>query len=348
MNGNPRNRNVAPPKQINRIAAPIQVTPNQNQTPNQQVPQQVNTGIQNPGVNPQVMRVNTGVQNPQIAPQAQVSALAQAAQNQSIRGNNAKKKAFVKLEHDPSTMIFITILLIILAVLCAFVFYIILPRIEANKKERLDFNDGTTTTVAPVVNRVEIKSLNINNGNAITSAGNYTVDNTFTVTTTSNLNGGIDISINNNNVTSTKKIFGTVGRIDEIIIMALADGDVRNNRLVIYDKNGALIKEVKNFEGADGMLLTNERNGYNFSGNSIIVLASRVKDNKIILSNEPGVVDGIDICDKNLLASKNISDSFMVIGSYSITYKGNNEFSDPFSVNNVTLLEYRDSNNFCR
>lgn len=346
MNGNPKNRNVAPPKQINKIAAPIQVTPTQqvNQTSQVSQPQvnQVNTGISNP----QVRQVNTGVMPQPVNTQVATSALAQAAQNQSVRGNNVKKRNNIIKEYDPSTMIFVTILLIILAVLCAFIFYVILPRIEANSQP-VEYNDGSTTTISPVSVVPTIKTNSINNGNAVTSAGTYTIDSSFTITTSANGNS-IDVNINGNKVTSTKKIFSNIGRVDDVIILILADGDIRSNRVVIYDKNASLVKEIKQFEDVDGMLLLNEPSGYIFSSNNLILLASRVNNNKIILNSEFGSVDGIDLCNFEELQNNKISDSFMVMASYSLSYEGNNEFASPYKINDVTLQEYRDSNNLCR
>lgn len=351
MNGNPKNRNVAPPKQINRIAAPIQVTPTNNgqvnQVNNVQNVQQVQTNQVNMGaVNPTIVAVNTNPQQVQNQIATPTSALAQAAQNQSVRGANAVKKKNILKEHDPSTMIFVTILLIILACLCAFIYYVILPRIEASKNQ-IEFNDATTVPVTASPKIPAIQTSSINNGNIVTDTGTYPIDTVFTLTTT-NTGANIDISINGTKVTSTKKLLSTIGRVDDLIVLILADGNIRSNRVVIFDKNASLIKEINHIENADGMLLLEEMSGYIFSSNNLILVTSRIKNNQIILSSELGSTEGIDICNVEELHNNNINDDFMVMGNYSLSYNGNNSFSDPIRINSVTLQEYRDSNKLCR
>ncbi len=326
-NGNLKNRNVAPPKQINRVAAPIQVTPNNNLN---------NQGMNVNQVNP-VNTVNTAMPT---------SSLAQAAQNQSVRGANVKKQKNVTKEHDPSTMVFITILLIILAGLCAFIFYVILPRIEASKN-KIEYNDITTVPPTGVTVVTPFKTSTLNNGNMITTTGNYVVDESFNIVTTDTGNG-IDLTINGVKVTTTKKIYPTLGRVDDFIVLILADGEIRSNRVVIYDKNGNTIKEVRNINNAEGMLLLEDPSGYIFSSNNLIMIASRVRDTTIILDDNAGSTEGIDLCDVMTLQDKRIDNNFIVMANYTLSYKGNNEFGDPFKINEVTLQEYRDSNELCR
>ncbi len=333
MNGNPNNRNAAPPKQINRIAVPIQVTPQNNQQ------SQINQAGQT---------VNPNAPQTQVIKQPQQSALAQAAQNQSVRGFNAKKQTNVVKEYDPSTMIFVVVLLIILACLCAFIFYVILPRIEANKK--LSEAASTTpkrytTTSIKIID--PFKTTNLNNGNPITSTFSYAIDNDFNLSTIDTGNG-IEVFINSNKVTTTKRIFSKIGRVDEFIVLILADGDVRNNRVVIYDKSAKLIREIKRINNVDGMLLYDDASGYIFNNNTLVILASRVKNDKIILNNEFGSVDGFSLCDEEKLQENNINDNYLVMARYLLTYNGNSEFSDLVKINNVSLQEYRDSNNLCR
>ncbi len=221
MNENPNNRSGIPQKQINRVVAPIQVDQNGNK-------------VEAPAAQPKI--VNTSIR-------------------EVVNSNGAPKlpPEKPKKEHDQTNTVFAVVLLIILACVCGFVFYIIVPR-YLEKENRLRYNDGTTTKYADVddTQNYTFKSVRINEGAKITTTGTFVVDNDFQIATVAN-GSTMSVSINGKQVATVKAIIPTVGRVDDLLIMLFNDGNARQNRVVAYDKTGNSVLDLRNIEGVDGI-----------------------------------------------------------------------------------------------
>lgn len=316
MNENPNNRSGIPQKQINRVVAPIQVDSNGNKIEAQEVvqPKIVNTSIRE-------------VVNPNGTP--------------SLPPEKPKK------EHDQTNTVFAVVLLIILACVCGFVFYIILPRNE-EKENRLRYNDGTTTkyVASEDVTNYSFKSTRINEGAKVTTTNTFVIDNDFQIATVAN-GSTMSVSINGKQVATVKAIIPTIGRVDDLIIMLFNDGNARQNRVVAYDKNGNSVLDIRNIEGVDGMIPLGDVSSFIVNTNSFVVIASRAVGNNLVLSNTYGELSGTSVCDSDNLTSTGISDEYMVVGTFAIEYKGNHEFSNPTNITSVNLGEYKSSNRYC-
>lgn len=315
MNENPNNRSGIPQKQINRVVAPIQVDANGQKIETQnQAPKIVNTSVRE-------------VVNP--------------------NGTPTLPKEKPKKEHDQTNTVFIVVLLIILACVCGFTFYVLVPR-YLEKENRLRYNDATTTKyVANDDKTFTFKSARINEGVKVTTTGNFAIDNDFNISTVAN--GSIlNISINGKQVTATKALIPTIGRIDDLIIMLLNDGNARQNRVVVYDKTGTSILEIRNIEGVEGMLLLGDTSSLIVNTNSFVILASRAVGNNLVLDNTYGNITGTSVCDNDALSGVGVSDEYMVLGTYSIEYKGNHEFGSPTNITSVNLGEYKLTNRYCQ
>lgn len=317
MNEFPNNRSGLPTKQINRVVTPIQLDQNGNriEVSPTGVSETVNTSIRQDG-NP------NGISNLPLEK--------------------------TKKEHDPTNTVFVIILLIILACVCAFTFYVIVPRYLA-KENRLQYNDGTTTKYATIdiSNTYKFKSARINEGVKVITTGTFPVDNDFQIETIAS-ESGLNLSINGHQVTTTKSIGPTIGRIDDLIIMLLNDGNARQNRVVAYDKLGNNILEIKNIEGVGGMLPLGDVSSLVINSNSFVILASRALGNTLILSNTYGEVTGTSVCDKDALTNLGVTDEYMVVGVFAIQYKRHHEFSSPQNITHINLREYKTSNRYCQ
>ena len=84
-----------------------------------------------------------------------------------------------------------------------------------------------------------------------------------------------------------------------------------------------------------------------YSTASFIVSSSRVSGNNIILNNEFGNMNGLNICNYELLGEHNINESFSAISYYSLEYLGNHKFSKPTLISSISLGEYRSTSNLC-
>lgn len=316
MNENPNNRSGIPQKQINRVVAPIQVDQNGQKIENQEVvqPKIVNTSIRE-------------VVNPNGAP--------------TLPPEKPKK------EHDQTNTVFAVVLLIILACVCGFICYIILPR-NLEKENRLRYNDGTTTKYADVDNKEDysFKSIRINEGAKVTTTGVYVVDNDFRIETVGT-GSTISVSVNGKQVATVKALIPTVGRVDDLLIMLFNDGNARQNRVVAYDKTGNNVLDLRNIDGVDGMLLLGDISSLIINSNSLVILASRTVGNNLIMSNNYGELAGTSVCDADNLTRQGISDDYMVVGSFAIEYKGNHEFSSPKNITSVNLESYKQTNKYC-
>lgn len=315
MNENPNNRSGIPQKQINRVVAPIQVDQNGQriETPVTQ-PKIVNTSIR------EVVNPNGGPKLPPEKP---------------------------KKEHDQTNTVFVVVLLIILACVCGFVFYIIVPR-YLEKENRLRYNDGTTKKYADVDNNKNyaFKSIRINEGVKVTTTGTFAVDNDFQIATVAN-GSTMSVSINGKQVATVKAIIPTVGRVDDLLIMLFNDGNARQNRVVAYDKTGNNVLDLRNISGVEGMIPLGDVSSLIINSNAFVILASRTVGNNLILSDTYGELTGTNICEVDNLSGQGISDEYMVVGSFAIDYKGNHEFGTPTNITSINLGEYKSSNRYC-
>lgn len=315
MNENPNNRSGIPQKQINRVVAPIQVDANGQkiEQPKEEQPKIVNTSIRevvNPNGSPKVEEVKP------------------------------------KKEHDQTNTVFVVVLLIILACVCGFTCYIIIPR-YIEKRDRLRYNDATTTQYVDVdTETYSFKSVRINEGVKVTTTGSFTVDSNFQITTVAN-GSVLSLSVNGKQVTTTKSLVPTIGLVDDLIIMLLNDGNTRQNRVVIYDKSGTSVLEINNIEGVEGMLPLGDSSSIVINTNSLVILASRMVGTTLVMNSTYGEITGTNICEEDELSSINVGDDYMVLGSFAIEYLGNHEFSNPVNITSVNLRDYKSSNNYC-
>ncbi|MCX4364252.1 MAG: hypothetical protein OSJ70_00570 [Bacilli bacterium] len=316
MNENPNNRRGIPQKQINRVVAPIQVDANGNKVNTQDSvqPKIVNTSIRE-------------VVNPNGTP--------------SLPPEKKKK------EHDQTNTVFAVVLLIILACVCGFIFYIIVPR-QMEKENRLRYNDGTTKKYVASEDSTNYKfrSIRINEGIKVTTTNNFAIDNDFQIATVAN-GSTMSVSLNGKQVATVKAIIPTIGRIDDLIIMMFNDGNARQNRVIAFDKAGNNVLEIRNIEGVEGMIPLGDASSLIINANSIVILASRVVGNNLVLSDTYGEVTGVNVCDMDNLSKQGISDEYMVVGSFAIEYNGNHEFSKPTNITSIKLGDYKTSNKYC-
>ncbi len=249
------------------------------------------------------------------------------------------KRTKKRQDHDPSTMIFITVLLIILAILCAFAFFYVIPRYM--EQRQMSERTTTTTTTRRTNASSVITSLSINNGSVLNALGFYEVDDAFSLEL-NEATDGFNIAVNGVVVTQADEVMANVGRVDDIILFQVQNTDERFSRLLGVTTEGKIIYTLDYI--SDAMALLRDSSSVVYNRISFVALSSKIDGTKLFTKRDE---QPVDICDTAALSELGIDDNFVVMGNYSIEYLGNQEFATPVSISNVTLGEYKTVNNLC-
>lgn len=247
-------------------------------------------------------------------------------------------------EHDSTTAVFVVVLLIILACLVAFIFLYIVPKYLEAKSKEYHYNDATTTTSVFVNNILEQYTLSNDiyiSNDSVFNVGDYKIS-------LKNNGETRDILINDKAVVSADYLLPKVAIVDNLLIFVVQNKEIRTTKLLIVDSDANIVYELYNIKNNDGMVLMPDSSSIIFNSVSIVVIASRVNGNNLILDNTYGVKSGINICSSDALISHNIGDNFATIATYSFEYLGNKTFSDPTIIHSTNINEYIESNGICK
>lgn len=250
-----------------------------------------------------------------------------------------------EVEHDSTTAVFVVVLLIILACLVAFIFLYIVPRYLDAKSKEYYYNDATTTTSVFVDNMIEQYTLS--NETYISTDASFNVGNKILLGIKNN---GVnnDILVNNKVVASADYLLPRVAIVDDLLIFVIQNKELRTTKLLIADNEGKIVYELYNIKNNDGMVLMPDASSIIFNNVSVVVIASRVNGNNLILDNTYGVKNGINICSSEALLKHKVGDNFAAIATYSFEYLGDKKFSDPVIIHSTNINEYINSNNICK
>lgn len=261
--------------------------------------------------------------------------------------SEVEKKEIKKVnkEHDSSTMIFVVVLLIILACIVGFLFYYLIPRYVDSKK-KIEYNDKEKTTVV-VENNSTIATYTLSEELFINTEVSQKLSDTVTLSTKANGNV-LNVYLNEYLVAATNQLYSTVGIVDETVIIAVKNNAVRTTKLMLISTSGQVVKEYYNFGDSAGFTLMDGEASIIITPSSIIAVTSRINKNNLILKNDVGVTDGINVCDESELSNNNINGSFMVLANFSLKYEGKNKFSEPNKTASTDLHTYIFDNDLCQ
>lgn len=230
-------------------------------------------------------------------------------------------------EHDPSTAIFITIILIIIASFLFFIVYIYIP----NKKVIANI---PTKTTSEKKNKYYFNVIDISL-NDISTEFSYSL-NKFKINVVSG-NGKNQILVNNVNIGECDRLEPRVSIVDNILFLFLKNNLPRQNRLIGINEDGKIIVNLTGVNSLSGMSLEK----VSFNTDSINLEVSRIYDGKLILSSNFGDTTGSPLCN-----SKDSKD-LLVLGNYELSYKGNKEMNELVLISGSSISEYVKANNLC-
>lgn len=230
-------------------------------------------------------------------------------------------------EHDPSTAIFITIILIISAAFLFFIVYIYIP----NKKVIANI---PTKTTSEKKNKYYFNVIDISL-NDISTEFSYSL-NKFKINVVSG-NGKNQILVNNVNIGECDRLEPRVSIVDNILFLFLKNNLPRQNRLIGINEDGKIIVNLTGVNSLSGMSLEK----VSFNTDSINLEVSRIYDGKLILSSNFGDTTGSPLCN-----SKDSKD-LLVLGNYELSYKGNKEMNELVLISGSSISEYVKANNLC-
>ena len=228
-------------------------------------------------------------------------------------------------EHDPSTAIFITIILIIIAAFLFFIVYIYIP----NKKVIANI---PTKTTSEKKNKYYFNVIDISL-NDISTEFSYSL-NKFKINVVSG-NGKNQILVNNVNIGECDRLEPRVSIVDNILFLFLKNNLPRQNRLIGINEDGKIIVNLTGVNSLSGMSLEK----VSFNTDSINLEVSRIYDGKLILSSNFGDTTGSPLCN-----SKDSKD-LLVLGNYELSYKGNKEMNELVLISGSSISEYVKANN---
>ena len=244
-------------------------------------------------------------------------------------------------ETDKETLVFIIVMLIILGVLVGFICFYLLPDYLKEKEEE---TFSTTTTTAP--GRIEyypIAELTINNGNNVTSYNSFNIEDHFDLSFTNDDTKNY-VTVNGKYIADADILYPKVSTMDDLLIFQVGFEEERSMKLFIVDTAGNIVLEVYNISKVPGLALLS----VNYTSTTILVTLSRVSENKLFTSEEYRNPSAIDVCDTERLDAHKIKDSSIVVGTYSIAYKGDHKFDASKLVDSRNLSDYlKDTNNTC-
>lgn len=233
-------------------------------------------------------------------------------------GEKNETKTVEEKETDHSTIIFILTILIIIACFLFYIIYIYAPNnYYAKEKEQME-----TSAIKYYFNVLELAS------NDIDSPQEINVEN-FKINLVANENK-FDIIINNHKIGTFNKLNRKVAIVDNILFVYLKNNEPRQNKLIGYSLDNEIIYDLYNIENVGGMVIEDVV----FNPDTINIVASRIYDNRLILSSNYGDTVGRDLCLAN--ETKNI----LISGNYELTYQGNKKFNDLVKITGTYLEDY--------
>ena len=261
-----------------------------------------------------------------------------------IVNRDKKEMVIVKKEKKTGSMtsVLVVILLLILALIAFLLFYIIIP--EYLEESERSYEVNPTTTMPNTKENYPITSGLISDNSLVNTPGDYIINEEFKLSLV-NTGTGISVIVNGSFIDSTSYISNRFALLDDLIMINLIGNNNRTSKLYAVDLKGNIVYTLYNLT-EDGMLLNGDAD-IQYSTASFIVSSSRVSGNNIILNNEFGNINGLNICNYELLGEHNINESFSAISYYSLEYLGNHKFSKPTLISSISLGEYRSTSNLC-
>lgn len=261
-----------------------------------------------------------------------------------ITTNNNKEIVIVKKEKAKSsiTTVLVIVLLLILALIAFLIFYIILPDYIKEKDNNYKV-DSTTTTMNTHVSHT-ISSDIITDTPLINAPGEYVINEEIKISLVAS-STGINVLVNDTYIDNATYLSNRVALVDDLIMINLLGNNSRTSKLYAVDLKGNVAFTLFNLT-EDGMLLNGEAD-IQYNTSSFIVSASRVSGSNLIINNEYGNINGLNICDYEQLGENNIDEHFSAISYYSLEYLGNHKFSKPVLINSISIGEYRSTSNLC-
>ena len=249
-----------------------------------------------------------------------------------IKNENGEKLESIQdknVSHDSSTAIFITVILIIIACVAFFIVYIYLP----NNYHGVSGNEGTPPTKTQEY-YFDIFDLSDND---IDFQTEVKINDKFTIKV-EDLNAKKNIKVNDITIATANKVYTKAAIVDNILFIFLINNEPRQNRVIGVTSDGKILADISSIKNMSGMSV----NEVVFNPTGITLIASRVYNNKLILSSNFGDVNGSDICNSSS------SEEMLATGNFEISYKGNNELSDAKKISGETIKEYAKNNNMCQ
>lgn len=262
----------------------------------------------------------------------------------TIVNRENKEIVIVKKEKKTGSMtsVLVVILLLILALIAFLLFYIIIP--EYLEESERSYEVNPTTTMPNTKENYPITSGLISDNSLVNTPGDYIINEEFKLSLV-NTGTGISVIVNGSFIDSSSYISNRFALLDDLIMINLIGNNNRTSKLYAVDLKGNIVYTLYNLT-EDGMLLNGDAD-IQYSTASFIVSSSRVSGNNIILNNEFGNINGLNICNYEQLGEHNINESFSAISYYSLEYLGNHKFSKPTLISSISLGEYRSTSNLC-
>lgn len=249
-----------------------------------------------------------------------------------IKNENVEKLESIQdknVSHDSSTAIFITVILIIIACVAFFIVYIYLP----NNYHGITGNEETPTTKTQeyYFDLIDLSD------NDIDFQTEIKINDKFMLKV-EDLNAKKNIKVNDFIIATANKIYKKAAIVDNILFMFLINNEPRQNRVIGVTADGKILADISSIQKMSGMSV----NEVIFNPTGITLMASRIYNNKLILSSNFGDVNGSDICNSST------SEEMLATGKFEINYKGNNKLSDAKKISGETIKEYVKNNNMCQ
>lgn len=249
-----------------------------------------------------------------------------------IKNENVEKLESIQdknVSHDSSTAIFITVILIIIACVAFFIVYIYLP----NNYHGITGNEETPTTKTQeyYFDLIDLSD------NDIDFQTEIKINDKFMLKV-EDLNAKKNIKVNDFIIATANKVYKKAAIVDNILFMFLINNEPRQNRVIGVTADGKILADISSIQKMSGMSV----NEVIFNPTGITLMASRIYNNKLILSSNFGDVNGSDICNSST------SEEMLATGKFEINYKGNNKLSDAKKISGETIKEYVKNNNMCQ
>ena len=106
----------------------------------------------------------------------------------------------------------------------------------------------------------------------------------------------------------------------DIIVVPTYSGDVRGQRIYIFDKDGNKLKEIIQLDKAvNGMEKSSAEDDISFKNNKILIKGTRLNHGLVIVYGKKEI---------SLCTNSELNDDFIVEATYEIEYFGNNKLSE--------------------